>query len=144
MFVFYFSKPIYLDDLRIIKSVMLYFEGKFAMVIYSIISIILILLLLCISYLVQKLKPSVEKNSLYECGFKPFDFFSFPFDVQFYRVGILFLLFDIEVLFLFPWALNFYIIPILGHVGVFLFLGLLLLGFLYELISDALIWYPRI
>lgn len=52
--------------------------------------------------LLTKPRPNSEKNMAYECGFKPFDFTYYPFDVQFYRVGILFLLFDVEIMFFFP------------------------------------------
>ena len=78
----------------------------------------------------------------YECGFKPFDFTYYPFDVQFYRVGILFLLFDVEILFFFPWVLNFYQIDVTGHVTTILFIALLFFGFIYEVKSEALVWYP--
>lgn len=123
---------------------MLYFEGKASILLYCVVSVVLICILLAVSYLVQKLQPSAEKSSIYECGFKPFDFFTFPFDIQFYRIGALFLLFDVEVLFLFPWALHFYQIPLTGHYAVFCFLFLLLAGFIYELATDALAWYPKI
>jgi NADH:ubiquinone oxidoreductase subunit 3 (subunit A) len=79
----------------------------------------------------------------YECGFKPFDFTYYPFDVQFYRVGILFLLFDVEIMFFFPWALNFYQISALGHFALLGFILLLFFGFIYELKSGALLWYPQ-
>jgi NADH-quinone oxidoreductase subunit A len=79
----------------------------------------------------------------YECGFKPFDFTYYPFDVQFYRVGILFLLFDVEIMFFFPWALNFYQVQLVGHLSIFMFIILLLLGFVYEIASGALLWYPQ-
>lgn len=88
-------------------------------------------------------RPNSEKNMAYECGFKPFDFAYYPFDVQFYRVGILFLLFDVEIMFFFPWALNFYQITMCGHFAVVLFIFLLLFGFVYELKSGALRWYPQ-
>jgi NADH-quinone oxidoreductase subunit A len=77
-------------------------------------------------------RANSEKNMAYECGFKPFDFAYYPFDVQFYRVGILFLLFDVEIMFFFPWVLNFYQITVFGHCIMIVFIGLLLLGFLYE------------
>ena len=69
----------------------------------------------------------------YECGFKPFDFVYYPFDIQFYRVGILFLLLDVEIMFFFPWVLNFYEISLVGHFSVFIFIVLIFVGFLYEL-----------
>lgn len=77
----------------------------------------------------------------YECGFKPFDWYYYPFDVQFYRIGIIFLLFDVEIMFIFPWAVNFYMITLMGHAFVFLFLCIIFLGFIYELRSGAIVWY---
>jgi NADH-quinone oxidoreductase subunit A len=94
-------------------------------------------------FLINRPKPNREKNMAYECGFKPFDFLYYPFDVQFYRVGILFLLFDVEIMFLFPWVLNFYSISTAGHGAVLGFVILLFIGFLYELKVGALNWYPQ-
>jgi NADH-quinone oxidoreductase subunit A len=79
----------------------------------------------------------------YECGFKPFDFLYYPFDIQFYRVGILFLLFDVEIMFLFPWTLNFYDISIVGHRSVVGFIVLLFIGFIFEVKKGAITWYPQ-
>jgi NADH-quinone oxidoreductase subunit A len=121
---------------------MLYFEPLISLYIHSLISIILTALMLFLVYIFANKKPNVEKNSAYECGFKPFDYGYFPFDVHFYRVGILFLLFDVEIIFFFPWILNFYEISVGGHCAVILFIFILLLGFIYELQSGALHWSP--
>ena len=85
-------------------------------------------------------KPDPEKTSAYECGFNAFDDARMKFDVRFYLVAILFIIFDLEVAFLFPWAVS------LGEVGVFgfwsmvVFLGVLTVGFIYEWRSGALEW----
>ena len=79
-----------------------YFEPLMSLVLHSILSVGLCLIILVVVYLLQNPKPNSEKNMAYECGFKPFDFTYYPFDVQFYRVGILFLLFDVEIMFFFP------------------------------------------
>ena len=103
----------------------------------------LCLVILLLVYSLQNPKPNSEKNMAYECGFKPFDFTYYPFDVQFYRVGILFLLFDVEIMFFFPWVLNFYQISRNGHMAIFSFILLLIVGFIYEMKSGALAWYPK-
>lgn len=122
---------------------MQYFEPLTSLLIHSIISVGLCLVILVLVYSLQNPRPNSEKNMAYECGFKPFDFTYYPFDVQFYRVGILFLLFDVEIMFFFPWVLNFYQINFYGHAAIFSFIMLLLVGFIYELKSGALAWYPQ-
>lgn len=83
-----------------------------------------------------------EKLSAYECGFIPVGDARQPFHVRFYLIGILFLLFDLEVIFLFPWALTMHSIThsLLALVNVLIFLGLLTLGFVYEWKKGALDW----
>ena len=111
---------------------MIYFEPLNFLLIHFFVSVGLCLVILVVVYLLNSPKPNSEKNMAYECGFKPFDFAYYPFDVQFYRVGILFLLFDVEIMFFFPWVLNFYQISLVGHLFMLLFIGLLILGFIYE------------
>jgi NADH-quinone oxidoreductase subunit A len=92
------------------------------------------------SWLLAKQKPDAEKLSSYECGFEPFGDARRRFDVRFYLVSILFIIFDLEVAFLFPWAIS------LGHIGLFgfwsmiLFLAILTIGFIYEWKKGALEW----
>lgn len=123
---------------------MLYFEPLNFICMHVLTSLLLCLVILILVYVLHPSKPSGEKNMAYECGFKPFDFTYYPFDVQFYRVGILFLLFDVEIMFFFPWVLNFYQISIIGHVTTFLFIGLLFLGFVYEITVGVISWYPQL
>jgi NADH-quinone oxidoreductase subunit A len=76
--------------------------------------------------------PDLNKIEAYECGFKPAVSVRLPFEVHFYRVAILFLLFDVEISFLFPWAVCFNNITIVGHLSVFFLISILLWGFLFE------------
>lgn len=122
---------------------MMYYENIWALFIHFFVSIGLCFLLLFLVFFFQTSKANSEKNMAYECGFKPFDFNYYPFDVQFYRIGILFLLFDVEIMFFFPWVINFYEISLTGHNCIFIFILLLILGFLYEIKKGALIWYPQ-
>lgn len=85
-------------------------------------------------------KPDKEKNSAYECGFEPFQDARIPFDVRFYLVAILFIIFDLETAFLFPWAVVLREIGWFGFTSMMIFLGLLTVGFVYEWRRGALEW----
>jgi len=85
-------------------------------------------------------KPDPEKNSAYECGFNAFDDARMKFDVRFYLVAILFIIFDLEIAFLFPWAVSLGDIGLLGFWSMVAFLGVLTVGFIYEWRSGALEW----
>ena len=85
-------------------------------------------------------KPDSEKNSAYECGFAPFESARIPFDVRFYMVAILFIIFDLETAFLFPWAVSLRKIGWFGFSAMMVFLGLLVIGFIYEWRKGALQW----
>lgn len=84
--------------------------------------------------------PDAQKRSTYECGFEPFEAPRSPFDVRFYLVAILFIIFDLETAFLFPWAASFRSLGMLGCAAMAFFLGLLILGFAYEWRKGALEW----
>lgn len=92
------------------------------------------------SYVVARQRPDVEKDSAYECGFEAFEDARSRFEVRYYLVAILFIIFDLEIAFLFPWAIT------LGAVGQFafwsmmVFLGVLTIGFIYEWRKGALEW----
>jgi NADH-quinone oxidoreductase subunit A len=122
---------------------MFYFESIFCLFIHLIYSFFLTCLLLFIVYLITPKNSNAEKNAAYECGFKPFEYGYFPFDIHFYRIGILFILFDVEILFFFPWLLNIYEIDFENHLVVFVFILLLIIGFVYEIVSGALQWAPK-
>jgi NADH-quinone oxidoreductase subunit A len=93
-----------------------------------------------LSFIVAKQKPDVEKNSAYECGFPAFDDARAKFDVRFYLVAILFIIFDLEIAFLFPWAVALGDIGQAGFWSMVLFLGVLTVGFIYEWKKGALEW----
>ena len=92
------------------------------------------------SFLVAKQKPDAEKNSAYECGFPPFEDARSKFDVRFYLVSILFIIFDLEVAFLFPWAVTLGKTGVYGFWSMVVFLGVLTVGFIYEWRKGALDW----
>lgn len=81
-----------------------------------------------------------ERLSAYECGFDPFETALTKFDVKFYIISIIFILFDLEISFLFPWTLTLVQIDFIGYISIFIFLLLLLLGFIHEWQSGALEW----
>jgi NADH-quinone oxidoreductase subunit A len=85
-------------------------------------------------------RPDKEKLSAYECGFEAFEDARIPFDVRFYLVAILFIIFDLEVAFLFPWAISLGEIGVFGFWSMMAFLGVLTVGFLYEWKKGALEW----
>lgn len=85
-------------------------------------------------------RPDSEKLSVYECGFQAFGDSRMRFDVRFYLVAILFIIFDLEVAFLFPWAIAFKGIGVFGFVSMLMFLGVLTIGFIYEWRKGALDW----
>ena len=84
--------------------------------------------------------PDPEKVSAYECGFNAFDDARMKFDVRFYLVSILFIIFDLEIAFLFPWAVAFQDISMIGFWSMIVFLGVLTVGFAYEWKKGALEW----
>ncbi|MGR3500221.1 MAG: NADH-quinone oxidoreductase subunit A [Limimaricola soesokkakensis] len=85
-------------------------------------------------------RPDPEKVSAYECGFNAFDDARMKFDVRFYLVSILFIIFDLEVAFLFPWAVAFGEVSMLAFWSMMVFLGVLTIGFAYEWKKGALEW----
>jgi len=92
------------------------------------------------SYMVAPQRPDSEKVSAYECGFEAFDDARSKFDVRFYLVAILFIVFDLEVAFLFPWAVALGDIGMLGFWSMMVFLAILTIGFVYEWKKGALEW----
>ena len=84
--------------------------------------------------------PDPEKLSAYECGFEPFNDSRMEFDVRFYLVAILFIIFDLEIAFLFPWAISLGTIGLYGYISMLIFLFILTIGFIYEWKKGALDW----
>ena len=93
-----------------------------------------------LSIIIGKMSPYTEKTSTYECGFEPFDDTRGKFEVKFYLVAILFIIFDLEIIFLFPWAVAFQEIGMFGFWSMMFFLFVLTVGFLYEWLKGALDW----
>ena len=109
-------------------------------VIFLVIAAALSILFIVASTLLAPRKPDPEKLSAYECGFNAFDDARMKFDVRFYLVSILFIIFDLEVAFLFPWAVAFGKLGATGFWSMFVFLAVLTVGFAYEWKKGALEW----
>ena len=93
-----------------------------------------------LNFLFSPKNPDPEKLSAYECGFEPFEDSRMEFDVRFYLVAILFIIFDLEIAFLFPWAISLGKIGLLGFSSMMIFLFILTIGFIYEWKKGALDW----
>ena len=104
------------------------------------VSMFIAVALLVAPFLVAYNSPDPEKLSAYECGFNAFDDARMKFDVRFYLVAILFIIFDLEVAFLFPWAITFGELGWFGMWSMMIFLGVLTVGFVYEWRKGALEW----
>ena len=96
--------------------------------------------LLVAPFVIAPYRPDPEKVSAYECGFDAFDDARMKFDVRFYLVSLLFIIFDLEVAFLFPWAVAFKDVGLLGFWAMMVFLAILTVGFIYEWRKGALEW----
>lgn len=117
----------------------MYFEYNLfflSIIIAFIVSTVFIIL----SYFLILRNTTIEKNSTYECGFQPFSDSRVPFDIHFYLVGLLFLLFDLEILFLVPWIFVIDLMQFINYIVLFIFLIILTIGFIYEWKKGALDW----
>ena len=112
----------------------------FPIIIFLAIAIFISVFMLAIPFIIAPQKPDAEKISAYECGFEAFGDARSKFDVRFYLVAILFIIFDLEVAFLFPWAITLGDIGLLGFWSMMLFLLTLTIGFIYEWKKGALEW----
>ena len=109
-------------------------------ILFLIIALGLSIAFVAINYIAAPNKPDPEKLSAYECGFEPFNDSRMEFDVRFYLVAILFIIFDLEVAFLFPWAISLSLIGFVGYLSMMIFLLILTVGFVYEWKKGALDW----
>jgi NADH:ubiquinone oxidoreductase subunit 3 (chain A) len=98
------------------------------------------LVLVLAGFVLGPRKPNEEKNSPYECGFEAFEDSRMKFDVRYYLIAILFIVFDLEIAFLFPWATALDEVGLFGFGAMAIFIGILLVGFLYEWKKGALEW----
>jgi NADH:ubiquinone oxidoreductase subunit 3 (subunit A) len=117
----------------------MYIEYKYIFS-YFFFFIIIGFLLFFLSFLLVYQKPNNEKLSAYECGFNPFGDARAKFEVRYYLVAILFIIFDLELLFLFPWVISFNYLNWFGIYSMIFFLFILTLGFIYEWFCGALDW----
>ena len=115
-------------------------ESYLPVVIFLAVALIIPLALVVAPYLVAYRNPDPEKLSAYECGFNSFDDARMKFDVCFYLVSILFIIFDLEVAFMFHWAVSFGEVGMFGFWSMMVFLGVLTIGFIYEWKKGALEW----
>jgi NADH-quinone oxidoreductase subunit A len=93
-----------------------------------------------IGFVLAPHRPDAEKGSAYECGFEAFEDARMKFDVRYYLIAILFIIFDLEIAFLFPWAVALDKIGMTGYIAMLVFLGILVIGFIYEWKKGALEW----
>ena len=107
---------------------------------FLIIAIVLSCAFVLVNFVISPKNPDPEKLSAYECGFEPFEDSRMEFDVRFYLVAILFIIFDLEIAFLFPWAISLGNIGSLGFFSMMIFLFILTVGFIYEWKKGALDW----
>jgi NADH-quinone oxidoreductase subunit A len=114
--------------------------GYLPLVIFIAVAAVIGIVLLIAPFIVAYRQPDPEKLSAYECGFNAFDDARMKFDIRFYLVAILFIIFDLEVAFLFPWAITFKQLGVFGFWWMMVFLGVLTVGFIYEWKKGALEW----
>ena len=111
-----------------------------SIIIFLAIAMILSIGFIFVNFIFAPKNPDPEKLSTYECGFEAFNDSRMEFDVRFYLVAILFIIFDLEIAFLFPWAISLGGIGALGFWSMMIFLGVLTIGFIYEWKKGALEW----
>lgn len=140
-------KLLFLRGELVTGSVLSFFGKDLLLAFYYLLFVVILVgIILGLSYFLSpQFRFSTEKLSSYECGFEPFGDARMAFDIHFYIIGILFLLFDLEIVFVFPWLFSF--TEYSGLMGdnllaMGLFLGMLGLGFVYEWVNNALVWVP--
>ena len=112
----------------------------FKVFIFILIAAVLACVIFGLSFFISTKKPYTEKLAAYECGFDPYEDARNIFDVRFYLVALLFIVFDLEITYIFPWVLVLNSLTIQGFIAMFVFLFILTVGFLYEWIKGALEW----
>ena len=117
-----------------------FLKDYFSIILFLFIALGLSIGFILVNLLASPNNPDPEKLSAYECGFEAFDDSRMEFDVRFYLVAILFIIFDLEIAFLFPWAISLGGIGALGFWSMMFFLGVLTIGFIYEWKKGALEW----
>jgi|TARA_B110000438_G_scaffold274305_1_gene294376 NADH-quinone oxidoreductase subunit A len=117
-----------------------FLKDYLSIILFLIIALGLSFAFVIVNYILSPKNPDPEKLSAYECGFEPFEDSRMEFDVRFYLVAILFIIFDLEIAFLFPWAISLGSIGLLGFCSMMFFLFILTVGFIYEWKKGALDW----
>ena len=117
-----------------------FLKDYFPIILFLLISLLLSFGFIIVNFLFSPKNPDPEKLSAYECGFEPFEDSRMKFDVRYYLVAILFIIFDLEIAFLFPWAVSLDVIGGFGIVAMAIFLAILVIGFIYEWKKGALEW----
>jgi NADH-quinone oxidoreductase subunit A len=115
-------------------------ENYLPVLIFLVVAVVFGGVMLLAGFVLAPRRPDSEKNSPYECGFEAFEDSRMKFDVRYYLVAILFIIFDLEIAFLFPWAVVLEDIGMAGFVAMMVFLGILVIGFIYEWKKGALEW----
>ena len=115
-------------------------ENYLPILVFLVIALVLGALLLSLGFILGPRRPDEAKNSPYECGFEAFEDSRMKFDVRYYLVAILFIIFDLEIAFLFPWAVSLDVIGGFGMLAMAVFLLILVVGFIYEWKKGALEW----
>ena len=116
------------------------FTDYLPLAIFLAVALVFAAILLVVPFVIAVRNPDSEKVSAYECGFAAFDDSRMRFDARFYLVAILFIIFDLEIAFLFPWASAFKEIGLFGFWSMMVFLGVVTVGFIYEWKKGALEW----
>ena len=117
-----------------------FLKDYLSIIFFLVIALGLSLSFIVLNFIFSPKKPDPEKLSAYECGFEAFDDSRMEFDVRFYLVAILFIIFDLEIAFLFPWAVSLGNIGLMGFLSMMIFLFILSVGFVYEWKKGALDW----
>jgi len=115
-------------------------ENYLPILIFVVIGIVFGVVFISIGRVLGPHKPDSDKLAPYECGFEAFEDSRMKFDVRYYLVAILFIIFDLEIAFLFPWAVSLKEIGLFGFMAMAMFLGVLVIGFIYEWKKGALEW----
>ena len=127
-------------DSWVIKMIYNFLSSYFSIILFLFIALALSIGFIFANFIAAPSNPDPEKLSAYECGFEAFDNSRMEFDVRFYLVAILFIIFDLEIAFLFPWAISLGNIGALGFWSMMIFLSVLTVGFIYEWKKGALEW----
>ncbi len=115
-------------------------ENYFPVLLFIVVGLAVGVVAMSVGHFLAPHRPDSQKLSPYECGFEAFEDARMKFDVRYYLVAILFILFDLEIAFLFPWAIVLDEIGLFGYVAMLIFLGTLVVGFIYEWMKGALEW----